>query len=498
LSNASLNYRQAASRGAYAAGMQQAVRISLQILSTVVLSRLLRPEDFGVYAMVTPIAAFVGLFQDMGLQQAVIQRKDITPELINRLYWLNFTATCVIALVLVAISPLVAWFYHDDRVLLLTASLSVTIILGGIVFQHHAVMQRNLQFQKLAIIDMCCAVASFVTAVVTAAIWHSYWSFWLSGVASVALFGMLASRFSGWRPGKPTLRGDTGGLLRFGAHLTGANLVNYFSRNLDKALIGHAWGPVQLGFYDRAYKLLLFPIYGVYGPLMGIMMPVLSRLQGEPERMRNAYYRFVGLVTLIAMPGIALAFAAPKEMVTLLLGARWVSTADIFAWLGAVALFQPMTMTLGTLLMAKGQSKTIFWMTAGLSVTAVAAFFIGLPDGGVGVARAFTIEEYLCRLPLQLWIVTRGGHVRLRELMIRWLPLMISAGLTILAAEGLRRLGLSGVPLLLVLGVESYLCAVAVLALTKAGRGTIKDVWGMINEGLIMMRLRPAPSVVSG
>ena len=130
MSNVPPNYRRTASRGAYAAGMQQAVRISLQILSTVILSRLLTPEDFGVYAMVTPIAAFVALFQDMGLQQAVIQRKDITPELINRLYWLNFTATCVIAFVLVAISPLVAWFYHDNRVMPLTASLAVTIILG--------------------------------------------------------------------------------------------------------------------------------------------------------------------------------------------------------------------------------------------------------------------------------------------------------------------------------------------------------------------------------
>jgi O-antigen/teichoic acid export membrane protein len=193
-----------------------------------------------------------------------------------------------------------------------------------------------------------------------------------------------------------------------------------------------------------------------------------------------------------------LAFAAPKEVITLLLGARWLPTAEIFGWLGAVALFQPMTMTLGTLLMAKGQSKTILWMTAVLSCTAVAAFFIGLPDGGVGVARAYTIEEYLCRLPLQLWVVTRGGHVRLRDLMIRWLPLMVSAGLTILAAEGLRMLGLSGVPLLIALGLESYLCAIALLSLGKAGRGTIKDVWGMVNEGLIMLHLRPAPSVVSG
>jgi PST family polysaccharide transporter len=478
--------------------MQQAVKITLQILSAVVMSRILKPADFGVYAMVTPIAAFVALFQDMGLQQAVIQRKDITPALINRLYWLNFTATVIIAVLLVCISPLVAWFYHDDRVILLTASLAIPVVLGGIVYQHHAVMQRNLQFQRLAFMDSICAVVQFVVAVAAAWIWRSYWSFWIAGVASILVFGMMASRWSGWRPGKPTLRGDTGGMLKFGLHMMGANLVNYFSRNVDKMLIGRSLGPIELGFYDRAYKLLLFPIYGIYGPLMGIMMPVLARLQGEPDRMRKAYYRFVALVTLLAMPGIAIALAAPKEVVGLLLGQQWLQTADIFAWLGAVALFQPMTMTLNTLLMAKGKTNVIFKITAVLAVTTVIAFAIGLQDGAVGVARAFTIEEYCCRLPLQLWVVTRNTDVRIRDLMIRWLPLMVSAGLMIFAVDGLRLLGVTGVVLLVVSVPASYLCAVALTALTPVGRGTIKDAWGMVHDALVMMRLRKAPPVAAG
>jgi O-antigen/teichoic acid export membrane protein len=479
--------------------MQQAVKITLQILSAVVMSRILKPADFGVYAMVTPIAAFVGLFQDMGLQQAVIQRKDITPALINRLYWLNFTATVILAVILICISPLVAWFYHDDRVILLTASLSVPIVLGGIVYQHHAVMQRNLQFQRLAFMDCVCAVTQFVVAVATAWIWRSYWSFWIGGVAAILVFGLMATRWSGWRPGKPTLRGDTGGMLKFGLNMMGANLVNYFSRNVDKMLIGRSLGPIELGFYDRAYKLLLFPIYGIYGPLMGIMMPVLSRLQHDPARMRLAYYRFVGLVTLVAMPGIGIALAAPKEVVELLLGKQWLQTADIFAWLGAVALFQPMTMTLNTLLVAKGKTQIIFYTTAVLAVTTVVAFMIGLQDGAVGVARAFTIEEYCCRLPLQLWVVTRSADVRIRDLMIRWLPLMVSVGVLIFAVDALRQLGVTGIYLLLIAGPASYICALALTALTPVGRGTIKDGWSMVHDALVMMRLRKAsPPVVAG
>jgi PST family polysaccharide transporter len=493
------DFKKTASRGAYAAGMQQAVKITLQILSAVVMSRILKPADFGVYAMVTPIAAFVAMFQDMGLQQAVIQRKEITPELINRLYWLNFTATMIIAVFLICISPLVAWFYHDDRVILLTAALALPVVLGGIVYQHHAVMQRNLQFQRLAFMDSVCAVTQFVVAVTTAWIWRSYWSFWIAGVASILVFGMMASRWSGWRPGKPTLRGDTGGTLTFGLNMMGANLVNYVSRNVDKMLIGRSLGPIELGYYDRAYKLLLFPIYGIYGPLMGIMMPVLARLQHEPDRMRQAYYRFVGLVCLIAMPGIGIALAAPKELIEILLGKQWLQTADIFAWLGAVALFQPMTMTLNTLLVAKGKTNVIFYTTAILAVTTVVAFAIGLHDGAVGVARAFTIEEYCCRLPLQIYVVTRSTGVRIRDLMIRWLPLMVSVGLMIFAVDGLRQVGITGLYLLMIAGPAAYLSALALTALTPVGRGTIKDAWGMVHDALVMMRLRKAsPPVTAG
>jgi O-antigen/teichoic acid export membrane protein len=310
---------------------------------------------------------------------------------------------------------------------------------------------------------------------------------------------MMASRWSGWRPGKPTLRGDTGGMLKFGLNMMGANLVNYFSRNVDKMLIGRSLGPIELGYYDRAYKLLLFPIYGIYGPLMGIMMPVLARLQHEPERMRQAYYRFVGLVCLLAMPGIGIALAAPKELIEILLGKQWLQTADIFAWLGAVALFQPMTMTLNTLLVAKGKTNIIFYTTAILAVTTVVAFAIGLHDGAVGVARAFTIEEYCCRLPLQIYVVTRSTGVRIRDLMIRWLPLMASVGAMIFAVEGLRQVGITGLYLLIIAGPAAYLCALALTALTPVGRNTIKDAWGMVHDALVMMRLRKAsPPVTAG
>jgi hypothetical protein len=95
--------------------------------------------------------------------------------------------------------------------------------------------------------------------------------------------------------------------------------------------------------------------------------------------------------------------------------------------------------------------------------------------------------------------VTRSADVRIRDLMIRWLPLMVSVGVLIFAVDALRQLGVTGIYLLLIAGPASYICAVALTALTPVGRGTIKDGWSMVHDALVMMRLRKAsPPVVAG
>ena len=119
---------------------------------------------------------------------------------------------------------------------------------------------------------------------------------------------------SGWRPGRPSFEGQFNELFHIGAGVTGFNIVNYFSRNADNLLIGRYYGAVQLGLYDRAYRLLLFPLQQMLVPLGRVMFPLLSRLQSEPERYRKAYIECVSLLMIAVQPALVFAIVYSNDL----------------------------------------------------------------------------------------------------------------------------------------------------------------------------------------
>ncbi|RUW43783.1 lipopolysaccharide biosynthesis protein, partial [Mesorhizobium sp. M1A.F.Ca.ET.072.01.1.1] len=142
-----------------------------------------------------------------------------------------------------------------------------------------------------------------------------------------------------WTPSRPDLKVD-GDILSFGANLTGFNLVNFFSRNLVNILIGKYSGAIELGYYDRAYKLLLFPLQNITQPLTRVMVPLLSRIHDDKARFRDLYVRTNWMLAAVTMPGIAALTLTSDQVVALLFGPRWTAVAPIFAWLGIASLTQ--------------------------------------------------------------------------------------------------------------------------------------------------------------
>ncbi|KAJ0340899.1 hypothetical protein COL154_014161, partial [Colletotrichum chrysophilum] len=237
MSETNINFGRVARRGGLVTGGAQASRIAVQFLSVVIMARLLTPEDFGLVASVTPIIAFVGLFQNLGLQQAVIQRRDITQRQLNQVFWLTVLVGAGSTLIVMALSPAVAAFYGDSRLVLVTIAAGLPLFLGSISALPLSLMNRNLQFVQLAMNDILIAVATFATAVVAAYSGLGYWSLLLASAVSALVSMVAAWNIVRWKPDRPEWRVDSD-ILSFGANLTGFNLVNFFARNLDNILIG--------------------------------------------------------------------------------------------------------------------------------------------------------------------------------------------------------------------------------------------------------------------
>ncbi|TIW70360.1 MAG: lipopolysaccharide biosynthesis protein, partial [Mesorhizobium sp.] len=173
-----------------------------------------------------------------------------------------------------------------------------------------------------------------------------------------------------------------------------------------------------LGYYDRAYKLLLFPLQNITQPLTRVMVPLLSRIHEDKARFRDLYVRTNWMLAAVTMPGIAALTLTSEQVVALLFGPRWTAVAPIFAWLGIASLMQSVSSTTGWIFICQGKTKTMFHWGIYSSLTTVASFIVGLHWGAVGVAAAYAISGYVLRVPVLAVLVHRVGPVTAGDFLI--------------------------------------------------------------------------------
>jgi len=465
-------------RGGIVIGSAQLVRIGVQFLSVIVLSRLLLPEDFGLVASVTPLIGFVSMFQDLGYGQAIIQRRDITQEQTSSVFWTTAALGLSCALIAILASPAVAWFFHDRRLLPITIAASVPLLLGSLMSVPSGLLNRRLNFRGLAVSDALGAISGLACAIAAAYLGARYWSLMISSAVSSLVIVVGYWTCARWKPNRPKAQFVDKEIGRFGANLTGFTFVNYFARNLDNILIGHKAGSVSLGFYDRAYKLLYFPIQNINGPLYRVMTPLLSRVQDDRPRFREMFLRSTGQLTLFIVPAMAALVAVSHDFVIFVFGDRWAPVAPIFFYLGINGLLQPLGNATGWIFISQGRTDVMFRLGVFTSLITVASFFVGLHFGGaVGLAAAYAFVEYFVKSPIQYAVLHRLGPVTAWDLCWHQIPLLVAAGMTFAIVHYFLRgvLGMHGFAVIACALVISYVSAILITAIRPTGKAVLNE-----------------------
>ncbi|HEX8707729.1 MAG TPA: lipopolysaccharide biosynthesis protein [Pyrinomonadaceae bacterium] len=470
----------------------QGLKFVISMSSTVVLARLLTPQDYGLIGMVIVIIGFISMFKDMGLSLATVQRPEINHRQVSTLFWINFSISVALMLLTMAIAPLVSLFYHEPRLTWITIGLAATFILGGLTVQHQALLQRQMRFGALAAIDLLSLLAGIVTAIVSAWYGAGYWALVFAQFATALANAAGVWMMCDWRPGGPTRNSGVRPMLALGGNLTGFSMVNYFARNLDNVLIGRFWGPQQLGLYAKAYQLLLLPIEQINSPVTAVVVPTLSRLVDSPERYRQAYLRILEKLTMLTMPGVAFMIATSGWLVQLVLGPKWMGVSPIFTLLGIAGLLQPVGNTVGWLFTTQGRTKRMFKVGNILGLIAIVSILAGLPWGAVGVAASYAIVDICIRTPFLFWFVGREGPVRTADFYRTIAPSGCAALGVLAVLLAARHWWLEGVNPLAGLGISFALAAgvtFVILALLPAGRRALQDMRSLVP--LLVKREKP-------
>ena len=279
--------------------------VAIQIVAIPVLTRLLDATDFGLVAMVTVFTGFSAMFVDAGLSMSTIQREEITHQQVSNLFWLAVGLGLAISLMIVAAAPAIAWFYSEPRLIPISLALATTPFLAGLAIQHQALLRRSMKLRQLGLIHVLGTLLSYILAVTIAWIYRSYWALVVLTISVAALRTLGTWIACQWRPSLPRRGAGVRSMVGFGANLTGFSFVNYFARSGDNMLIGWWWGPELLGFYERAYKLMMAPLQQINAPLSALMIPALSRLVGQPEKYREAYFQAIAILQIVSCPIMA-------------------------------------------------------------------------------------------------------------------------------------------------------------------------------------------------
>ena len=378
-------------RGGAVTLVSQAIQFVLQMASTMIMARLLTPYDFGLIAMVMAIMGFVALFKDAGLSEATIQRADITHEQVSTLFWVNCALSAAAMVVLALLAPAVAWFYHEQRLLWITIALSTSFLLSGLNVQHHALLRRQMRFTALAWVNCLSVGCAIAVGVAMARLGFSYWSLVGLQTAMIVFNLLLTWTFCRWRPGKPVRNVGSRSMIAFGGSITGFYVLNYFTRNFDNILVGRVLGSAALGVYSKAYNLLALPISQINFPIGGVVVPALSRLQNKPHEYRRFFLHALAAVSLITVPLVVFSLSLTRDIVLVLLGAKWLPVATVFQLLGPAAMVGAINIAPGWLCVSLGRTRKQLYYGLISAPICVIAFVIGVQWGVEGVAAAFSI-----------------------------------------------------------------------------------------------------------
>jgi PST family polysaccharide transporter len=365
--------------------------------------------------MVTAFTGVLGLFRDFGLSTASVQRAHVTEEQISTLFWINALVGVLLAVLVSALAPVIASFYHEPRLVWVAVVLATGFLFNAAGVQHSAILQRELRFTALAVISTVALVVSTVVAICLAELGYGYWALVAMTVALPLINTIGCWITTKWIPGAPRRRVGIRSMMRFGGTITLNGLVVYVAYNLEKVLLGRFWGADAIGIYGRAYQLINIPTDNMNSAVGEVAFSALSRVQDDPSRLRSYFLKGYSLVIGVTLP-ITLACALfSNDLIFVLLGPKWTGAAAIFRLLAPTILIFAMINPLGWLLLSLGlvgRSLKIALVIAPLVITGYVA---GLPYGVKGVALGYSLAMTLWVIPHIVWCV-HGTGVSVRDI----------------------------------------------------------------------------------
>lgn len=429
------NIKQQLFSGVFYTAIAKYSGIIISLVVAGILARLLSPDDFGIVAIATVIISFFAIFTDMGLSPAIIQNKTLTQDDLTNIYSFTFWTGIAVALLFFIASWPISAYYDSPILRTLCQLLSINLFFASVNIVPGALFYKNKEFKFIAIRSFVIQITAGTGAVIAALSGAGLYALLITPIVSSILIYIISfhryPQHLRMTLGLSSIRK----IFSYSVYQFLFNVICYFSRNLDKLLIGKHMGMSDLGYYEKSYRLMMLPLQNITQVVTPVMHPIFSDFQDDKMKLATSYERIIRFLAFIGLPLSVLLFFTAEEVTLIIFGNQWLPSVAVFRILALSVGIQIILSSSGSIFQAAGDTRSLFICGLFSSTLNVAGIVLGIFYFGTLTAIAgcivttFTINFVQCYW--QMYRVTFWRNLRpfVRQLIS---PLAVS-GLMVLA-----------------------------------------------------------------
>ncbi|MEA3336210.1 MAG: lipopolysaccharide biosynthesis protein [Chloroflexota bacterium] len=381
-----MSLRKKVSHGIFWEGGAMLAGRTLGFAVTILLARLLAPEDFGLLAIATLAINSMVFLQELGFGAALIYREEDVDTAATTAHWTIIASSLVLYGIVFLAAPLVALFFRSPEVTPVLRVLALTIVISSVSRVPLVLLSKELDFRRKVMPEFAAGVGGNFMALILALLGWGVWALVWGQVFGMALSAVLAYRVSSWRPKWGFHRKVFLELFGYGKHIAASQVLIFGITNIDDLFVGRMLGQETLGQYNLAYKVSNLPATNITRLVTRVTFPAFTKLRGDVARMRNAFFRLVRYVSLLAFPVAIATILFAHDFVHIVLTDKWAPAIVPIQILAIYGLIRSVAANMGTIFQAGGKPQWLTGIAAWRLVTMAVLLYPAIRLGGlVGV-----------------------------------------------------------------------------------------------------------------
>jgi len=406
------------------------VKTIVQFLEIIILARFfLSPADFGLMAIVQVVIGFSQAFMDMGISNAIIHKQDVNHEQLSSIYWLNLAAGILLFLILFFLSPVIADFYENQKLIMLIRIAAISFLLIPLGQQFEVLLQKELEFDVIGKIEVLAFIVRLLVTILFS---------WLDYGIYALIFGLLAMSiiktsillFKGLKIHKPSLiyqHEQAKSFIVFGLFQMGEKIINYFNAQFDTIIIGKLLGTEALGIYTIAKNLIMKPAMVINPIVTRVTFPLMAKVQNDLKVLKDIYLKVINITASLNFPIFVAISVLAKPIILTLFGIKWLEAVPILSLLALYALIRSTGNPVGSLILARGKANVGFYWNLAIFAFIPLTLYFGSFWGLKGIAISWIILQLILSVPSWYFLVNKlceAGFYEYHATIIK--PLIIS------------------------------------------------------------------------